>query len=117
MSISTLIGLLNIGIVVVAGLLMTGRVFSRTRTIEAFSGDDHVKTLENLSSELSSLTTADPKYNEEMKRVVVSTLSTLRTRIIDRDYALNDEIRRARVGIYLLLLSAFLQGVLHFIKP
>lgn len=110
-------GLLNIAIVVFAGLMMTGRVFSRTRTIEAFSGDDHIKTLENLSNELSELKATDNKYHEQIKLVMVSILATFRNRIIDHDYAINDEIRRGRVGIYLLLVSAFLQSVLFFIRP
>ena len=115
MTLATLISIANLVMVVLAGILMTGRVFSRPRTIEAFTHEDHLKTLAHLSQTLSELEPRAPDYHEHLKRLLTASLATLQNRIIDRDYALDDEIRRSRQGVSLLILSALLQSVLFFL--
>lgn len=106
---------INAVLICIAGFYLTVRIHPRLYTASDISGKNHIESIQDVTGRISNIQVSNPELavlRDETANVLVDISNTF----VDIKVAIDDSVKRAKIGMGLLIFSAILQTIIAFLQ-
>jgi hypothetical protein len=106
---------INAILICFAGLYLTVRIHPRLYTTSDISGKNQIDSIQDITGRISNIQVSKPELTalrDETANVIVDISNTF----VDIKVAIDDSVKRAKIGMRLLIVSAILQTIVAYLQ-